>query len=76
MPDVPDIAAAIDELAGRFLGRHGIVAISDGEANGQEVIEVFVSGDEAEARAALPPQVSGFPIKVRRGGRLAPQVGP
>lgn len=71
----PDIASAIDELSGRFLGRFGIVAISDGEEDGREVIEVFVSGEVDGAREALPQQVAGFLVKVRSSGRIVPQAG-
>ena len=72
---VPDIATVIEELSGRFLGRFGIVAISDADENGREIIEVFVAGDTAEAVESLPRSAAGFLIKVRRGGRIVPHAG-
>ncbi len=65
-----DLAAIVDALAEKFLGRHGIVSISDGDDAGRMVVIVFVSGALEDATSALPKTVEGVPVIVRQSGQI------
>ena len=65
-----EIGLAIEELSKKFLGRLGIVSISDDYENGEPTLLVSVNGEAGPAQSALPSDFRGFPVKVVLSGRL------
>jgi hypothetical protein len=63
---------AIEELSQAFLGRLGVVAISDAEEEGRVVIHVFVAGDASDAARELPQSARGFRVLLKQSGNLRP----
>lgn len=68
----PDVATIIDDLTSRFLGQHGVVAVSDAVEGGRTVVFVFVNGSLDVARQHLPASEHGVPVVLRQIGGLEP----
>jgi len=62
------IEAAQRKLAGKVMGRPGVVGTSIGEHGGKACLQVYVS--DSGAAAKVPKSVDGFRVVVTRTGRI------
>lgn len=67
-----DVNAAIEELTGRFLGRLGVIGVSDEEEDGKPIAVLLVAGDASPLLDEVPHEVHGVRVCVRPSGRIVP----
>lgn len=72
MTESDALAAAVDALAERWLGKHGVISITDDCEAGHPRIVVFVSDSANDPDRNLPTEFRGFPVVVRTGGPIVP----
>jgi hypothetical protein len=62
------IEAAQRKLAGKVMGKPGVVGTAIGERRGKPCVQVYVS--DAAAARTIPSSVDGFPVVVTNSGRI------
>ncbi len=65
----PNIEKVIDKLAKEWLGKKGVISISDSEINGELCIVFFVNQPELE-RELYPSEVDGYKIIIKSSGKV------
>ncbi len=69
MSDTLDIEEVIDRLSTEWLGKKGVVGISDEEKNGELCIVFLVNQQDIE-RDNYPSEVAGYKVVVRPSGKI------
>ena len=68
--DRAPLDAVIAARTAELLETSGVIGVGAGTLEGRPVIEVLVDDDADAVRGRIPSQLDGYPLHVRRTGRI------
>ncbi|MCG8605100.1 hypothetical protein MJD09_08900 [bacterium] len=67
------IQDAVDKASERWIDVEGVEAVGQGDLDGKECIDIYLSVSLGDLSIVIPATFDGFPVVVKESGRIVAQ---